>query len=286
MRLLLLQLLLLANSALSFAVVRSSTTESAKSFGVKVAPGRKSSLGAVGKGALKSQRLRTDSIQTLAKSVIVASKSGGVGTASASSGDVVAKILGYTMGAGSLMLYSPIILKLLNTKRADGFSHETWIFNLVGLTAAVIYPFKKGFPLSTYVEILILCVQSFGILGLLCSYKGLLGEYMVGMGVYLATAISLLAIDIPTSILGLLQWVAILVCNYAQIPQILLTYRTKRASWSPITAIMSMVGNTVRVFTTLQLTGDKLVLSGNLVGLLCNITLLTQCWIYRNNKEE
>ena len=80
MRLLLLQLLLLANSALSFAVVRSSTTESAKSFGVKVAPGRKStyktSLGAVGKGALKSQRLRTDSIQTLAKSVIVASKSG------------------------------------------------------------------------------------------------------------------------------------------------------------------------------------------------------------------
>ena len=291
MRLLLLQLLLLANSALSFAVVRSSTTESAKSFGAKVAPlGRKStyktSLGAVGKGALKSQRLRSDSIQTLAKSVIVASKSGGVGTASASSGDVVAKILGYTMGAGSLMLYSPIILKLLNTKRADGFSHETWIFNLVGLTAAVIYPFKKGFPLSTYVEILILCVQSFGILGLLCSYKGLLGEYMVGMGVYLATAISLLAIDLPTSILGLLQWVAILVCNYAQIPQILLTYRTKRASWSPITAIMSMVGNTVRVFTTLQLTGDKLVLSGNLVGLLCNITLLTQCWLYRNNKEE
>ena len=106
------------------------------------------------------------------------------------------------------------------------------------------------------------------------------------MGVYLATTISLLAFDLPATFLGLLQWIAILVCNYAQIPQILLTYRTKKASWSPITAIMSMVGNTVRVFTTLQLTGDKLVLSGNLMGLLCNLTLLTQCWLYRGSKDE
>lgn len=284
MRLAVLQLLLLSATAFAFAVVRSSK-DGVKSFGVEGVSQRtrKTSLnagaGTVGASVLRSRRVRAGSIQTLAKSSIVAASGG-------ASGDVAAKILGYTMGAGSLMLYSPIILKLLNTKTADGFSHETWLFNLIGLTAAVVYPFKKGFPMSTYVEILILCIQSFGILGLLCSYKGLLGEYTVGMGVYLATTISLLAFDLPATILGLLQWIAILVCNYAQIPQILLTYRTKKASWSPITAIMSMVGNTVRVFTTLQLTGDKLVLSGNLMGLLCNLTLLTQCWLYRGSKDE
>ena len=76
-----------------------------------------------------------------------------------------------------------------------------------------------------------------------------------------------------------------IVCNYACIPQIMLTFRTKQASWSPITAIMSMVGNIVRVFTTIQLTGDKLVLGGNLVGLVNNLTLLAQCLIYREKKE-
>lgn len=276
-----LALLLLSTVVLSFATVRFEKD----SFQLDK---RKSALRADRTNdmfveAIKSRRVRAASIKSVAKSTIAAA--GGAG-AVANGGDMVAKILGYMMGAGSLLLYSPIILKLLNTKKADGFSHETWMFNLIGLTAAVIYPFKKGFPVSTYVEILILCVQSFGILGLLCSYKDLFGEYTVGMGIYLAVTLSLLKFNLPATALGLLQWVAILVCNYAQIPQIMLTFRTKRASWSPITAIMSMVGNTVRVFTTLQLTGDKLVLSGNLMGLVCNITLLTQCWLYRNNKEE
>ena len=39
--------------------------------------------------------------------------------------NLMAKTLGYLMGAGSLLLYSPIILKLLNTKQADGFSELT-----------------------------------------------------------------------------------------------------------------------------------------------------------------
>ena len=148
------------------------------------------------------------------------------------------------------------------------------------------YPFKKGFPTSTYIELLILCVQSVGVLGLVCSYKGLLGEYVVGMGLYLMTAVLLLKLNLSAALLAFVQWVSIIVCNYAQIPQIALTYRTKRAAWSPITAIMSMIGNIVRVFTTLQLTGDRLVLSGNLTGLACNVALLIQCWLYRNNKDE
>ena len=86
-------------------------------------------------------------------------------------------------------------------------------------------------------------------------------------------------------ILSAIQIVALVVCNYACIPQIMLTFRTKRASWSPVTAVMSMTGNIVRVFTTLQLTGDKLMLGGNLVGLVNNLVLLTQCLMYRENKN-
>ena len=197
----------------------------------------------------------------------------------------MAKTLGYLMGAGSLLLYSPIILKLLNTKQADGFSELTWVFNLVGLSAAVLYPFKRGFPLSTYIELLNLTVQSFAILGIVCTYKGLLDMYLAGSVIYLASMICLLKFTLPHQILSAIQIVALVVCNYACIPQIMLTFRTKRASWSPVTAVMSMTGNIVRVFTTLQLTGDKLILGGNLVGLVNNLVLLTQCLMYRENKN-
>ena len=233
-------------------------------------------------GLLRSSELRRSSARNIVKSASVVASAA---TTPAASGDVVARVLGYSMGAGSLLLYSPIILKLLDQKRADGFSHETWIFTLIGLTAGVLYPFKKGFPISTYVEILILSIQSFGILGLVCSYKDMFREYVLGMGVYLAVVAALFKFTLTPSVLNSLQWVSMLVCNYAAIPQIMLTHRTQKASWSPITSLMSMVGNSVRVFTTLQLTGDKLVLGGNLMGLVCNVTLLVQSYLYRHNKD-
>ena len=80
-------------------------------------------------------------------------------------GTMVAKALGYVIGVGSLAVYLPIVISLLKKKSSDGFSVATWVFNLMGITLAVIYPLKKGFPMSTFVELLLLVVQSTGILG-------------------------------------------------------------------------------------------------------------------------
>jgi PQ loop repeat len=80
-------------------------------------------------------------------------------------GTVVAKALGYVIGAGSLAVYLPIVISLWKKKSADGFSVATWVFNLMGITLAVIYPLKKGFPMSTFVELVLLVIQSTGILG-------------------------------------------------------------------------------------------------------------------------
>lgn len=81
-----------------------------------------------------------------------------------------------------------------------------------------------------------------------------------------------------------MQLLAIVICNYANIPQILLTFKTKKAKWSWITASMSMAGNFIRILTTMQLTQDMLIMSGNLLGLVTNAILLFQVWLYRTNK--
>ena len=205
-------------------------------------------------------------------------------TSAPSLSTVLAKALGYVLGAGSLFVYAPIALNVLKTKNADGLSVATWCFNLLGLSVALVYPFKKNFPLSTYIEILILTVQSAAILGLVCSYQNLLKEYIVGMSLFSVVAASVaLAPNINARVLQALQVAAILVCNWANVPQIMLTFRRKKAGWSWITAAMSLAGNLIRVFTTMQLTQDFLIMSGNLIGCVSNLTLLFQIWLYRKN---
>ena len=73
--------------------------------------------------------------------------------------DIAAKIIGYIMGIGSMLLYSPIIITLLQTKNSDGFSISTWIFNVFGTMLAISYPVKRKFPISTYVELITVLLQ-------------------------------------------------------------------------------------------------------------------------------
>ena len=107
-------------------------------------------------------------------------------------------------------------------------------------------------------------------------------EYIIGMLLFCLGAGTILspAVTLSPQVLSSLQFIAIIICNYATVPQILLTFKTKSASWSPITALMSIIGNSVRIFTTMQLTGDILTLSGNAMGLIGNFILLFQIFIY------
>ena len=104
-------------------------------------------------------------IKSKASVIAVATAAAATTAAPSTVGTIVAKALGYVIAVGSLAVYLPIVFSLLKKKSADGFSVATWVFNLMGITLAVIYPLKKGFPVSTFVELLLLVVQSTGILG-------------------------------------------------------------------------------------------------------------------------
>lgn len=197
--------------------------------------------------------------------------------------DAFAKALGYCMGIGAMALYSPMIIKLLKDKSADGMSAQTWMFNLFGMTLAILYPFKKGFPVSTYIELLATTAQSFGILGLIMSFSGKRTEYFYGAAGAVAAATFLFTTNIPPKILSIIQIVSIISCNYALVPQIMLSFKMKKAGWSAITASLSAAGCFVRILTTLQLTKDPLVLLGYMIGLTNNAIVLGQIYLYRNN---
>lgn len=193
-----------------------------------------------------------------------------------------ANVLGFVMGAGSMAVYAPIIFRLLKEKNAAGFAISTWIFNLLGLSCAITYPIKKGFPVSTYAETINAAIQCLIVLGLVCFYNGKLVEYLIGASLAILSFNYVIRyVQIPPKFLSVLQVASALISNYANIPQILLTFRTGKSSWSGITASLCLAGCLIRIFTTLRLTKDYLVLGGYLLGLVTNGILLAQVFLYK-----
>lgn len=191
--------------------------------------------------------------------------------------DIAAKGLGYVVGAGAMTMYSPIIYKLIMNKGSDGLSLQTFIINFVGVSLAMSYPYKKGYPVSTYVELIAMVTQYFGILGLLCYHRGLMSYFISGMSVYLLFYGFLLrSKSISPKALSGIQLISLVLCNYANIPQIIYSFRTQKTSWSPITSLCSITGCSIRIFTTLTLTKDRLALLGYSFALVTNCILLSQ----------
>lgn len=176
-----------------------------------------------------------------------------------------------------MTMYSPILYKLITNKGAEGLSIQTFIVNFVGVSLALSYPYKKGYPVSTYVELMAMVAQYIGILGLICYRRGLMTQFAVGMSLY-ATFYTylLLSKSITPKMLNGIQMVALALCNYANIPQIIHSFRTQKTSWSPITCLCSMTGCSIRIFTTLTLTKDRLALFGYIFALMTNCILLMQ----------
>eukprot|EP00981_Chlorochromonas_danica_P006452 scaffold1401_cov180-Ochromonas_danica.AAC.2 len=189
------------------------------------------------------------------------------------------------MGVGSTALYAPILWKVLRNEGVEGLSIQTWIFNVLGYALSIAYPLKKAFPLSTFAELLGSGLQSVIILGLISQHYQKGGRFLAGISMLsIAFAWFLVTPNLPLQFLNTVQIAAMLLCNYANIPQIIVTFQRKKASWSAITAFLSAAGCAVRIFTTMQLTQDMLVLSGYILGFITNGILLAQVLLYRNNK--
>ena len=50
----------------------------------------------------------------------------------------IAETLGYIIGAASVLLYTPIVVRILRTKSADGLTVSTWWFKLTSYTCTVV----------------------------------------------------------------------------------------------------------------------------------------------------
>jgi mannose-P-dolichol utilization defect protein 1 len=219
--------------------------------------------------------------KVVTRSVLMAAFDGNKISDPSALGKSMATLLGYVMGYGSSALYTPIIYDLYKKRNANGMSCATWVASFLGVTLSFVYPFQKGFPISSYLEFVVLSVQCYFILGTICFYKKLSREYAAGSAVLAVGLYSIIKYRFSEKVLSVVQIIAMLVSNYSLIPQILLNMRLKSYGWSAFTAFCCTLGNCLRIYTTWQLTKDPLILLNYIVGFLMNASLLGQSFIYK-----
>ena len=204
----------------------------------------------------------------------------------------IATGLGYLIGAASVLLYTPIAIRIIRTKSADGLSISTFWLKLVSYTCTDVYNIKNKFPISAFSESLVISVEAAIVLGLITKYQQKLDAKTLSLTLtYVAiTSWALLA---PESIgpsndaISFAQEASILLNAAALMPQLYQNFQRKAAGdYSPITASLASVGCTIRLFTTIELTnGDPLLLVNYGVALALNLSLLLQIIYYGTQKE-
>lgn len=199
-----------------------------------------------------------------------------------SAADGIARSLGYLVGAGSLLLYTPIAVRIIRQGNADGLTVSTWWLKVAAYASSDVYCLSKGYPISQFVETLIVTVEATLLLVIVSYYQRRLDFKFAALALGLLATAKWALDDAPAEALAVGQALATFLNTAALLPQISLNaQRGDAGDFSPVTAALACAGCAIRLFTTMRLAdGDALLLGGFGLGLLLNGALLFQALYY------
>lgn len=196
---------------------------------------------------------------------------------------VVAKGLGYVVGLGSLLLYTPVAIRLVRQRHADGLVISTWWLKVFSYLLSDVYYLRKRYDLSTYAETLIITVEAAVVLVLVAWYQQHVrrasfwsGLAALGLFAFYGTTIA------PESLVAAGQLASTAVNTLALVPQMHHNRITRsKGDYSPLTAGLAVGGCLIRLFTTVTLNDSDPVLMWTFASaVLFNGTLLLQILYY------
>ena len=199
----------------------------------------------------------------------------------------LAEALGYLIGAASILLYTPIAVRIIRTKSANGLAISTWWLKLTSFTCTDIYNIRNGFPIAAYSESIIITLEAIIVLGLVTYYQHRLNAttfILLGCYIIFSTYALYGATD---EWINIGQVTSIILSTSALLPQLKQNAdRQTSGDYSPITASLATVGCILRIFTTVQLAdSDTLILLNYGVALILNLSVLSQIVYFGTQKE-
>jgi len=198
----------------------------------------------------------------------------------------LSKGLGIAIILGSIFVKFPQILKIYNAKTAKGISLATVTLDLIVITIYASYNYLKQFPISSYGDTAFLSVQTIAIGFLLLYYDYSTSKALGYLIVYIIFSTILISGLVPIDILWTLQGVNIPLLLAGRVIQVYSNYSNQSTGQlSAITCGLLFGGSLARIFTSIQETGDTMIILTNVFSFLANLVIVVQI-VYYWKKEE
>lgn len=200
---------------------------------------------------------------------------------SASLGKLLAVVLGYAVLVGAWFRGVPQIVKLVKHQSAEGLSFTSYVVELLCYTITVSYNLAKGYAFNTFGEVWALWVQDVILVALMVhlSRMDLRAAACGGIG-FVALCAWLFQGGCSAAVLDTLQLTTIATMALgSRLPQIILNLKRGNAGMMSVTTcLLTVAGNIIRLYTTIVLTKDSILLVGVVIQAFLNSVLLYQSW--------
>ncbi|XP_071517349.1 mannose-P-dolichol utilization defect 1 protein homolog [Panulirus ornatus] len=195
----------------------------------------------------------------------------------------ISKCLGLAIVGGAFLVKVPQILKIIAAKSGEGISITGNILEITALLINVSYNFVNSYPFSSYGDGVFLLIQT-SIIGALVYHFG--GSTQKGVTFFVTIAsITLFFCSgiIPLKILWVFQAFNIPVVFAGKMVQALANYNNgSTGQLSAVTITLLFLGSMARIFTSIQETGDFIIIVTFCVASFANGVLLAQLIYYWN----
>ncbi|XP_014362697.2 mannose-P-dolichol utilization defect 1 protein homolog [Papilio machaon] len=197
----------------------------------------------------------------------------------------LSKGLGIGIIAGSILVKVPQILKILGSKSAEGINIYGVYLELFAITANFSYSYVMNFPFSAWGEGTFLAIQTAIIAALVLHYGGNSLKAATFLAVYVGLVSTLVSGYTPKDVLWSMQAINVPIIVIAKAIQIITNYKNgSTGQLSAVTCALLFGGSIARIFTSIQETGDSIIILTYCVSTATNAALVLQLFWYWNVK--
>ncbi|KAG5675151.1 hypothetical protein PVAND_005077 [Polypedilum vanderplanki] len=197
---------------------------------------------------------------------------------------LISKGLGIGIIAGSVLVKVPQIVKILNAKSTDGISIMSVLLDLMAITFHISYSFVKGFPFSAWGDGTFVGIQTAIIAALVYYYghKSLTRSILFTLVYSIITYILMSGIT-PIEYLWTAQGFNVPILLIGKLSQAVTNYKNgSTGQLSAATCFMLLAGSAARIFTSIQETGDSMMIIIYAASTFANAVIVAQLLYYWN----
>lgn len=198
------------------------------------------------------------------------------------------KLIGYGIIAGASAIKLPQVFKIFSAKSGAGITLFGVLLELLAITFNTCYSFRNNFPFSAWGEAIFLAVETAAIAFLLLWYDGSKSKAITFLVAYSSMVA---ALTHPTLVsknfMWYLQSTVVLLSVSGKLAQALKNYKAQHTGQlSAITVWAIFAGSVVRIFTTIQETGDMLTIVTYACAAAANAAVASQVLYYRKSTRK